>query len=128
MLKQTRKYTDFNGEVKTEDFYFNLTKAEIAEMELAIDGGFQSYLRRIINAKDTPSLLAVFKKIILGAYGKKSDDGKYFRKSEEISYDFSQTQAYSDLFIELTTDAEKAAAFINGVIPEDLRTEVKEGQ
>ena len=127
MLKQTRKYTDFNGEVKTEDFYFNLTKAEIAEMELAIDGGFQSYLRRIINAKDTPSLLAVFKKIILGAYGQKSDDGKYFRKSEEISYDFSQTQAYSDLFIELTTDAEKASAFINAIIPEDLRGDVKEG-
>lgn len=121
MLKETRNYTDFNGENKTEDFYFNLTKAEIAEMELAVDGGFQSYLKRIINAKDTPSLVAVFKKIILKAYGIKSDDGKYFRKSDEISYDFSQTQVYSDMFIELSTDAQKASDFINGIIPPDLR-------
>ena len=117
MLKQTRTYTDFSGNQRTEDFYFNLTKAECLEMEMSTEGGMEQMIRRIIAAQDMPTIMATFKKIILAAYGEKSPDGKRFMKSKEISQAFCETQAYSDLFIELSTDADAAAKFVNAIIP-----------
>ena len=117
MLKKTITYTDYNGESRTEDFYFNLSKAECMEMELGTAGGMQSMIERIIAAKDNRKIVDVFKEIILRAYGEKSPDGKYFRKSPEISANFASTEAYSELFMELATNADSATQFINGVIP-----------
>lgn len=119
MLKLTRTYTDYNGVERTENFYFNLSKAEIAEMELSTSGGFAEYMQRIVDAKDAPAIIKAFKEVILKAYGEKSDDGKYFRKSAELSEAFSQTEAYSDLFMDLATNAEEASKFINGILPAD---------
>lgn len=119
MLKKTIEYTDFNGEERKEDFYFNLTTAEIMEMEMGVAGGFSEMIQRIVDAKDTPSIIKIFKELILKAYGEKSPDGKRFVKSEEISTAFSQTEAYSSLFMELATDADAAAKFVNGIIPAD---------
>lgn len=117
MLKLTRTYTDYNGVSRTEDFYFNLTKAEILEMELGTSGGFVEMIQSIVDANDAPAIINVFKKLILKAYGIKSPDGKRFIKSEEISKEFSETEAYNDLFMELATDAEAASNFVNGVVP-----------
>jgi len=117
MLKKTMTYTDYNGVERTEDFHFNLTKAELTEMETSIAGGFQQMLQTIIDSKDVPKIMEVFKKIILKAYGEKSADGKRFIKSEEISNAFAQTEAYSDLFMELATDADAASNFINAILP-----------
>lgn len=117
MLKLTRIYTDFNGVSRTEDFYFNLTQAEIAEMEMSVDGGMVEMLKRIVAAKDGKQIISNFKDVILRAYGEKSPDGKRFVKSQELRDAFAQTQVYSDLFMELATDAEKASAFVNGIIP-----------
>lgn len=119
MLKLNRTYTDFSGNQRTEDFYFNLTKAECLEMEMSTEGGMEQMLRRIVAAQDMPTIIATFKKIILNAYGEKSPDGKRFIKSKELSDAFAQTNAYSDLFIELSTDAEAAAKFVNGIVPAD---------
>ena len=119
MLKKTIEYTDFNGEERKEDFYFNLTTAEIMEMEMGVAGGFSEMIQRIVDAKDTPSIIKIFKELILKAYGEKSPDGKRFIKSEELSTAFSQTEAYSSLFMELATDADAAAKFVNGIIPAD---------
>ena len=118
MLKKTITYTDYNGVERTEDFYFNFSKAEIAEMEMGIDGGMSAMLNKIINTKDVPSLIKIFKDLVLKAYGEKSADGKRFIKSEELSTAFSQTEAYSDLYIKLATDADEAAKFFNAIIPE----------
>lgn len=118
MLRKTITYTDYNGVSRTEDFYFNLTKAEITEMELSTAGGLGEMLQRIIDAKDTPSLVKIFKEILFKAYGVKSPDGRRFIKSEEISREFSETEAYSQLFMELATDADKASEFVNGIVPE----------
>ena len=118
MLKKTITYTDYNGVERTEDFYFNLSKAEIAEMELSTAGGLAEMIHRIIDAQDVPSIIKIFKEIIFKAYGEKSPDGRRFRKSVELSKEFSETEAYSQLFMELASDADKAAEFINGVIPE----------
>ena len=120
MLKKTIKYTDYNGEERVEDFYFNLTKAEIMEMELSVSGGFAEMIEKIISEKDGPAITKVFKEMILKAYGEKSPDGKRFIKSEELSSAFSQTEAYSDLFMELATDADAAASFVNGIMPKGM--------
>ena len=126
MLKKTIKYTDYNGVEQTEDFYFNLSKAELAEMELEIDGGLTNYIDKIIAAKKTPEIVKVFKDLILRSYGVKSPDGKRFIKSKEQSDAFSQTEAYSNLFIELASNADAASEFINGIVPAAVANAVAE--
>lgn len=128
MLKKTVTYTDYNGVERTEDFYFNLSKAEITEMELSTVGGFAEMLQKVIAAQDGPTIIKVFKDLVLRAYGEKSPDGKRFVKSEELSTAFSQTEAYSQIFMELATNAEAASAFVNGIIPGDLAAEVAKQQ
>lgn len=117
MLKKTITYTDYNGSERTEDFYFNLSKAEIMEMEMSTTGGLAEMIKKIVAAQDAPSIIKIFKKLILKAYGEKSPDGKRFIKSDDLSASFSQTEAYSVLFMELATDEEAAAAFVNGIVP-----------
>ena len=110
-------YTDFNGQERTESIYFNLTKAEVAEMEMDCPGGYSAYLERIIESKDQTEIMKAFKNLILKSYGEKSEDGRHFRKSEEISADFANTEAYSEIFVELMTNPSSAAAFVNGIMP-----------
>jgi len=117
MLKKTITYIDYNGNERTEDHYFNLTEAEAMEMELSTTGGLTETIRRIVEAQDNPAIFKIFKELILKAYGVKSPDGKRFIKSEEISTAFSQTEAYSKFFMELATNADAAAAFVNGITP-----------
>ena len=117
MLKKTITYTNYNGIEVTEDFYFNLTKAEIMEMEMSTSGGMAEMINKIVSSQDAPAIIKIFKELILKAYGEKSADGKRFVKSEEISVAFSQTEAYSQLFMELATDADAAAKFVNGIVP-----------
>ena len=124
MLKKIITYTDYNGIERTEPFYFNLSKAELMEMELGVTGGMTEMLNKIINAKDGPSLMKTFKEMIMKAYGVKSDDGKRLIKSEELSIAFTQTEAYSVLFMELITDDKAAADFVNGIIPNEIKDKV----
>ena len=120
MIKEPITYTDYNGIERTEDFYFNLTKAEIMEMEMSTTGGLAEMIQRIVAAKDQPAIIKIFKDLILKAYGEKSADGKRFMKSEEIRLGFEQTEAYSQLFMKLATDADAAAKFVNGIVPADM--------
>lgn len=117
MLKKTITYTDYNGETRTEDFYFHLSKAELIEMELVHPEGLKGWLERIIKADDRETIIATFKNIILQAYGEKDETGRRFVKSEELSKAFEQSEAYSELFIELLSDENKAADFVNGIVP-----------
>ena len=117
MLKKTITYIDYNGEKRSEDYMFNLSQAECMEMELSTNGGMQQLIERIVSEKDNEKIVEIFKTIILKAYGIKSPDGKYFRKSAEISKDFESTEAYSVLFMELATNSDAAAEFIRGVLP-----------
>lgn len=117
MLKKTITYKDYNGVERTEDFMFNLTKAEILEMQLTKDGGMDAAIKKIVDAKDAPEIMKVFKDLILKSYGIVSDDGRRFIKSKEISDSFAQTEAFSMLFMELATDTDAASAFVNGIVP-----------
>lgn len=120
MLKRTFEYEDYNGVNRTEDAYFNLSEAEVLELEAGTSGGFVEMLDRIVASKDGPSIMREFKKIILKAYGKKSDDGKQFIKSEELSLAFSQTPMYTQLFMELALNADAASAFVHGILPKNM--------
>lgn len=130
MLKKSIKYTDYNGVEREEDFYFNLSKAEIMEMQMSKDGGLQETLVKIIKTQNMPEIIKMFKDIVLKAYGEKSDDGKRFIKvaadGHRLSDDFAQTEAYSELFMELATDSAAAAAFVNSVIPKDMEVSPEE--
>lgn len=129
MLQKSIKYLDYNGVEREETFLFNLTKAELMEMELGTTGGLTEMIQKIIQTKDQPSIIKIFKELILKAYGEKSADGKRFIKTDEhgnpLSRAFSETEAYSNLFMELSTDDKAAAAFVNGIIPEGLSKELE---
>ena len=126
MVVKKIKYTDFNGVEREEEFMFNLTEAEITEMELTTDGGLSDSIKKIISAQDTPQIIETFKMLLLKSYGEKSADGRRFIKSEELSKEFTQTNAYSQLFMELAYDDKAAVAFIKGIIPESMRERVAE--
>lgn len=128
MLLKTIKYTDYNGQERNEKHYFNLTKAELMEMEMGTTGGWANMMQGIIDAQDTPSLIKIFKKLILQSYGEKGADGKSFIKikdGKKLADDFVQTEAYSTLFMELALDAKAASDFILGIIPAELAEEAK---
>ena len=120
MLKKTVTYVDYNGVERTEDFYFNLSKAEVTEMELSVEGGFSKMLEEIVKSNDNARIIELFKEMVLKAYGEKSADGRRFVKSKELSEAFSQTEAYSEIFMELALDEKAAAAFVNGIMPANL--------
>lgn len=120
MLKKTVTYVDYNGVERTEDFYFNLSKAEVTEMELSVEGGFSKMLEEIVKSNDNVRIIELFKEMVLKAYGEKSADGRRFIKSKELSEAFSQTEAYSEIFMELAMDEKAAAAFVNGIMPANL--------
>ena len=120
MLKKTIKYTDYDGNEREEDFYFNLSKAEVTEMELSKEGGMSEYIKKISAAQNAPELIKLFKEIITKSYGEKSLDGKRFIKNKELTEAFTQTEAYSELFIELASNADEAVKFINGIMPKNM--------
>lgn len=126
MFAKTVKYTDYNGVERTETFYFNLTKAEVLEMELSTTGGLSAMIQGVIDAKDTPQLIKIFKDLVLRSYGEKSPDGRRFIKKPELTEAFSQTEAYSDIFMELATDDEAAAAFVQGITPKGIENYAQE--
>ena len=132
MLKKTIKYTDYNGVGRSDFFFFYLSKAEIAEMELGTTGGFSDMLQRIIDTQDMPQIVKMFKDLVLKSYGVKSADGKRFIKIDDngvpLSRAFSQTEAYSELYMELATDADAAAKFVEGILPADMVTEEAQAQ
>jgi len=118
MLKKTMTYTDYNGTERTEDFYFNLSKSEVMEMEMSTTGGLSTMLTNIVATQDAPTIVKIFKELVLKSYGEKSPDGKRFIKSDALATGFSQTEAYSDLFMALATDATLAAEFVNAIVPQ----------
>ena len=118
MLKKTITFTDYNGTERTEDFYFNLTKAEAIEWEVSLDGGLVQHIEKIAAEQNGPKMFELFKELIMRSYGQKSPDGRRFIKSDELRTEFQQTEAYSILYTELSSDAGAAEIFVNGIIPQ----------
>lgn len=125
MYKKTITYKDYDGVERTEDFFFNLSKAELLEMEMETPGGMKRKLEKIVSEQDLGRLIEAFKDFILRSYGEKSPDGRRFIKSKELTEAFTQTEAYSDLFMLFATDADASSEFLNGIVPADLVDEVE---
>ena len=126
MIVERIDYVNFNGVKRSENFLFNFMESEIQEMNLRYpDGGLKGRLQKIIDEQDPDTIVDYFKSLIMDSYGVKSDDGKRFEKSKELSEAFSQTPAYSKLFMELSTNTQAAIEFVNGIIPkvQDLPTD-----
>jgi hypothetical protein len=121
MYVKEMEYTDFNGNARKEKFYFNLTKAEILELELGKAGGLTEFIRKIIEAQDTPTIMSLFKTLLLKSYGVKSDDGRRFIKNDQVREEFEQTQAFSDLYMLLALNDEEASRFVNAIVPDDMK-------
>lgn len=125
MIKKTVAYTDFNGEKTTEDLYFNLSKAELLNMEITKDGSFSKYLIDISQSNKAKDVLEIMKELILSAYGERSEDGKRFHKSKEKSEAFATSEAFSELLFGLLADADEASSFFLGLLPDDVRERAK---
>lgn len=121
MLPKKITYTDYDGVVRTETFYFNMTEAELTMYQLERSGGMKQHLEKIVEGLDQPKILDIFRDIIHRSYGEKSEDGRRFIKSNELSTAFEQTEAYSVLVMELLSDEKAASDFINGLMPASLR-------
>lgn len=128
MIKKTITYTDYNGVQRTEDFYFNLSKAELMRMELGVKGGMTEMMNRMIAAQDAPAMMEVFDELVRKAYGVKTPDGRGFIKRPEDYEAFASTEAYSELYVELITNPDACAEFFNGVVPANLAEQVKAEQ
>ena len=125
MYKKTLEYEDFNGDKVKEDVYFNLSKAELLEMNFRAKGGLKNYIEAIINARDTETLTDIFKTLLLISYGVKSPDGRRFMKNDQIREEFECSIPYDILFTTLATDAKEAADFVNGILPKELVEEME---
>lgn len=126
MYKITETYTDYDDNTRTEDFYFNYSQAELADMQFSVPGGLAGMIDKIIKTNDTPELVKLFRELIQKAYGEKSNDGRRFMKSPELTKEFTETEAYSQIYIRLATDANAAKDFINHVIPKDMRDKMQQ--
>lgn len=123
MYKKTINFKDYDGNEREEDFYFNLTEAEVTEMEMSIPGGLTNMMQRIVRAQDGKMIIETFKDLIRRSYGVKSPDGREFDKSPEVVKKFMQTEAYSKLFMELATDSKAASEFFNHIIPQKAESQ-----
>lgn len=125
MLKKDISYEALDGSTITETHYFHMSKADLIELQLSKKGGFEEWLKRVVEAEDGPTLIRELKDIILMAYGKRSEDGTRFLKSDEIRAEFANSEAFSELFSEIALDADKASEFVNGVMPRGLIAETR---
>ena len=121
MIKWPITYTDYNGEVVTEDFYFNLNKAELIQMQFKANGSYSSYIQNIVTTRNFSALGEEFRNLILSAYGRKSDDGRRFIKSKELRDEFEQSEAYVSLYVDLINNTDNMNRFVQGVLPADIR-------
>lgn len=125
MHQETITYENFNGVQVKENHMFNITKAELMQMELSEEGSYQIRLQKLIDTKDVKELIRLFTGLIDISYGIKSEDGKHFRKSPEILANFKDTNAYAELYMSLVSDADHASRFVNGIFPKDLIEQAK---
>ena len=128
MYKKTVTYTDYNDNERTEDFYFSFTKAELLDKQMSVAGGYATVIDNIAKTKDLPAMIKIFKELVMEAYGVKSDDGRRFVKSEELTREFMETPAFSEIYMGLVTDDEAAAEFINKVFPSSLVAEIEKAK
>jgi hypothetical protein len=124
VLKKTVQYEDYNGEAVKEDLYFNLSKAELVQLEMSYPGGLSNHLRKIGESEDGPEIIKMFTELLKASYGKRSPDGKRFIKNDQVWEEFVSSEAYSAFFMDLISDPQRQIEFVRGIIPADLPVDV----
>lgn len=124
MITETIKYTDYNGTERTETYYFNLSKPELLKIEMSEEGSFGDKLKEAVRTNNVRSIIDSIELLILKSIGVKSEDGRRLVKSEELSKAFQESPAYEELYMKLMTNADAAAAFINGIMPSDIAAQL----
>lgn len=122
MLIKTFEYTDYNGNSQRETLYFNMNKAEIAAMQVRMDGKFIDHIKDLVEGRKVEELFGFFRDVVLDSYGEKSEDGKRFHKSPQMRKDFEESIAFSELIAELMTDKAKVKSFTRGILPPDFQS------
>lgn len=125
MYAKTIKYVDYNGNTREETFYFNLSKAELLDLEWRTPGGLENYFKDVISTQNGQKLADTFKMLIEKSYGVKDPEGRRFIKNEQVLKNFTETEAYVELYMLLATDSKAGAEFINGIFPKDVVEEAK---
>ena len=126
MYKITETYTDYDDNQRTEDFYFNYSEAELTDLQFSVSGGLAGMIDKIIKTNDMPKLVELFRELIQKAYGEKSNDGRRFMKSPELTKEFTETVAYSQIYMRLATDSKAAQEFINKVVPKNMQDKMQQ--
>lgn len=126
MYKITETYTDYDDNQRTEDFYFNYSEAELTDLQFSVSGGLAGMIDKIIKTNDMPKLVELFRELIQKAYGVKSNDGRRFMKSPELTKEFTETVAYSQIYMRLATDSKAAQEFINNVVPKVMKDKMQQ--
>lgn len=126
MYKITETYTDYDDNQRTEDFYFNYSEAELTDLQFSVSGGLAGMIDKIIKTNDMPKLVELFRELIQKAYGEKSNDGRRFIKSPELTKEFTETVAYSQIYMRLATDSKAAQEFINNVVPKSMKDKMQQ--
>ena len=126
MYKITETYTDYDDNQRTEDFYFNYSEAELTDLQFSVSGGLAGMIDKIIKTNDMPKLVELFRELIQKAYGEKSNDGRRFMKSPELTKEFTETVAYSQIYMRLATDSKAAQEFINKVVPKSMKDKMQQ--
>lgn len=117
MFKTTINYVDFDGVSREEDLYFNLTKMEMMDLELSVEGGFSNKLQELLNNNNSFEMFEIIKTFINKSYGVKSDDGRKFIKNDEVLNDFLQSAVYDEFVTSLITNEDNMNSFIIGIMP-----------
>ena len=126
MYKITETYTDYDDNQRTEDFYFNYSEAELTDLQFSVSGGLAGMIDKIIKTNDMPKLVELFRELIQKAYGEKYNDGRRFMKSPELTKEFTETVAYSQIYMRLATDSKAAQEFINKVVPKSMKDKMQQ--
>ena len=126
MYKITETYTDYDDNQRTEDFYFNYSEAELTDLQFSVSGGLAGMIDKIIKTNDMPKLVELFRALSQKAYGEKSNDGRRFIKSPELTKEFTETVAYSQIYMRLATDSKAAQEFINKVVPKSMKDKMQQ--
>ena len=126
MYKITETYTDYDDNQRPEDFYFNYSEAELTDLQFSVSGGLAGMIDKIIKTNDMPKLVELFRELIQKAYGEKSNDGRRFMKSPELTKEFTETVAYSQIYMRLATDSKAAQEFINKVVPKSMKDKMQQ--